>query len=236
MQTKQSFILGISLLLGLTLLGYILGSSIIHVKELERTVSVKGLAEKEVKADRVLWPIVYLSADNDQATLYAKLEQDTLKITNFLKEVGFSATEIRSSAPSITDKMAQGYGGSAKIKYRYSATQTLTLYTDKVDLARKSMREIAKLGKAGITFRSNAYDYQTEFIYTKLNEIKPTMIEQATQNARSSALKFAEDSKSKLGKIKKARQGQFSINSRDKYTPEIKKIRVVSTVEYYLND
>lgn len=236
MPIKSSSILGISLILGLSLLGYILGTSIIQVKELERTVSVKGLAEKEVKADRVLWPIVYLYADNDQASLYAQLEQDTLKITSFLKEAGFTNAEISSSAPSVTDKMAQGYGGSSKIKYRYSATQTLTIYTDKVDLAKKSMRSIAKLGKAGITFRSDSYENKIEFIYTKLNEIKPTMIEQATQNARSSALKFAEDSKSKLGKIKKARQGQFSINSRDKYTPEIKKIRVVSTVEYYLND
>jgi len=236
MQTKSSFILGVSLLFGLTLLGYILGSSIIQVKELERTVTVKGLAEKEVKADRVLWPIVYLYADNDQATLYAKLEQDTLKITNFLQKAGFSIDEMSSSAPAVTDKMAQGYGGSDKIKYRYSAVQTLTLYTDKVDLAQKSMSTIAELGKSGITFRSDSYDNKIEFIYTKLNEIKPTMIEQATQNARSSALKFAEDSKSKLGKIKTARQGQFTISSRDKYTPQIKKIRVVSTIEYYLND
>ena len=98
------------------------------------------------------------------------------------------------------------------------------------------MTTITKLGKAGITFRTSNYDNKTEYMFTKLNEIKPQMIEDATRNARLSAQKFAEDSQSKLGKIKRARQGQFSIFPRDKNTPHIKKIRIVSTIEYYLSD
>jgi hypothetical protein len=218
------------------LLGYILGGSIIEFKAFERTVSVKGLAEQEVQADIVLWPIQYIYADNDLSGLYAKLEKDTTKIEIFLKDIGFKTSEMSLSAPSVTDKMAQGYGGVEQVKYRYSAVQTLTLYTSNVEKARKAMTSIAALGKTGITFRSNSYENQTEYIYTKLNDIKPAMIEEATRNARTAALKFAEDSQSSLGKIKSARQGQFSIVSRDKFTPHIKKVRVVSTIEYYLND
>ena len=236
MQGKSSFILGISLVLGMFVLGYVLGGSIIEFKEFERTVSVKGLAEKEVQADVVLWPIQYLHTDNDLSLLYAKLEKDTQQIKLFLQKAGFKASEMSISTPNVTDKMAQGYGDSERIKYRYSAVQTLTLYTTNVDGAIEAMTAIATLGKSGITFRTDNYENQTEYIYTKLNEVKPDMIEEATRNARASAEKFAQDSQSRLGKIKSANQGQFTISSRDKFTPHIKKVRVVSTVEYYLND
>lgn len=236
MNTKASATLGVLIIVSMFVLGYLLGSSVIEFKSFERSVSVKGLAEKEVKADLALWPIVYLHAENDLGALYAKLERDTEQIIEFLKNAGFEESEISIAAPSVVDKMAQGYGGTQNIKYRYSATQTLTLYTQKVDKVRESMTAIAKLGKLGITFRTNTYENKTEFIYSKLNEIKPAMIEAATSNARAAAQKFAEDSQSSLGKIKSARQGQFSIRSRDTYTPYLKKVRVVSTIEYYLND
>ncbi len=90
--------------------------------------------------------------------------------------------------------------------------------------------------KEGIVFKIDDYDTRIEYIFTKLNEVKPLMIEESTKKAREVALKFAKDSSSKLGKIKKARQGQFSITNRDKNTPYIKTVRVVSTVEYYLSD
>lgn len=234
--SKSSFILGIALVISMFILGYVLGGSIVKFKTLERTVLVKGLAEREVNANIVLWPIQYLYAENKQELLYAKLEEDTQKIITFLKENGFEDSEMSITAPAIVDKMAQGYGGANNIKYRYSGVQTLTLYTNKIEQTRKAMTEIASLGKSGVTFRNNTYENKTEFIYSKLNEIKPDMIEEATKNARNSAMKFAQDSKSSLGKIKRANQGQFTIGARDKFTPHIKRIRVVSTVEYYLND
>lgn len=234
--SKSSFILGIALVTSMFILGYILGESIVKFKTLERTVLVKGLAEREVNANIVLWPIQYLYAENKQELLYAKLEEDTQKIIIFLKENGFEDSEMSITAPAIVDKMAQEYGGASNIKYRYSGVQTLTLYTNKIEQTRKAMTEIASLGKSGVTFRNNTYENKTEFIYSKLNEIKPDMIEEATKNARNSAMKFAQDSKSSLGKIKRANQGQFTIVARDKFTPHIKRIRVVSTVEYYLND
>ena len=98
------------------------------------------------------------------------------------------------------------------------------------------MNSLVDLGKQGIAFAREGYQAQTEFLFTKLNEIKPAMIEEATKNAREVAEKFARDSSSKLGKIKRASQGQFSINNRDNNTPHIKNVRVVSTVEYYLSD
>ena len=85
-------------------------------------------------------------------------------------------------------------------------------------------------------YRTGNYHSQTEYIFTRLNEVKPEMIEEATRKAREVAEKFASDSQSKLGKIKNASQGQFSIYARDKNNPHIKKVRVVSTVQYYLSD
>ncbi len=236
MNTKTSIILGSLIALGLFSLGYSLGGSIVKVKEFERSVHVKGLSQKEVKANVVIWPIAYLRASNDLSELYDSLDKDTQKIQSFLKEKSFLSDEITVKAPVITDKMAQGYGDNKNIKFRYSAVKVVTVYTDRIDLARESIIEIAKLGKTGVTFRNNSYENEVEYIFSGLNKIKPEMIAESTKNARASAQKFAEDSQSSLGKIKKAYQGQFSISPRDKNTPYIKSVRVVSTIEYYLSD
>lgn len=232
MQFRSALILAVALVAGF----YLIAESIIRFKTLERTVSVKGLAEKEVNADVVLWPITYQRAHNDLITLYAQLESDRNQITDFLLKSGFRHEELSVSAPAVTDKLAQDYGGGERIKYRYNATQTLTIYTTNIDLARRSMTQIAELGKEGISFMQYNYENRTEFIFTKLNEIKPEMIREATRNARSAAQQFAADSQSTLGKIKSAQQGQFSITPRDSNTPHIMKVRIVSTVEYYLSD
>ena len=233
----QALILGAALIAGLFLLGHTLGGSIIKYKSLERTVVVKGLSEKEVSADIVMWPIVYLRASNDLSQLYVDLDSDTKSIRRFLMANGFTADEISVSAPVITDKVAeQDYGTEDKIAYRYSAVQTLTLYSKNIAKARQAMTKITSLGKGGISFKAGSYEAKIEYIYTKLNDIKPQMLKEATKNARLSAQTFAVDSQSSLGKIKSARQGRFSISSRDANTPYIKKVRIVSTVEYYLSD
>lgn len=229
-------ILGAAIFLGLSVLGYLLGSSIVKFKEFERSVSVKGLSEKELPADIALWPIQFTRAGNDISQLYADLEKDTAQIAGFLRSNGFVDAEITVSPPAIVDKMAQQYGDTSKIGLRYTATQNVTVYTDKIDAVRATMKKLVELGKTGIVFTGGNYDNKTEFIFTKLNDIKPEMIEEATRKAREVAQKFAKDSDSRLGKIKRASQGQFSITDRDKNTPYIKKIRVVSTVEYYLSD
>jgi len=233
---SEAVILGAFLCVGLIVLGYLISSSIIRIKELNRTVSVKGLSEREVPANVAIWPIKFNETDNDLNNLYSAVEQKTLLIAQFLEKSGFSSDEISISAPAITDRQAQGYMDSTKIKFRYTASSTITVYSDKVDLVRETMKTLVELGKQGIAFAGRDYDTRTEFLFTHLNDIKPEMVEEATKKAREVAEKFAKDSNSVLGKIKTARQGQFSITDRDSNTPYVKKIRVVSTLEYYLTD
>ena len=232
---KNSMILGGCILLGLALLGFLLGGSLIKFKEFERTVSVKGLSEKELPADIALWPVNFMAVSNDVADLYALVEKDTERIIDFLEANGFEKKEISLSSPKIDDKLAQGYE-KERIEFRYAANRTITVYTGKVEAARAAMNKLIELGKTGILFTDNTYENSVEYIFTRLNEVKPQMVEEATVSAREVAEKFAKDSKSRLGKIKMASQGQFSIDDRDKNNPHIKTIRVVSTVEYYLSD
>lgn len=232
----SALVLGVSIFLGLGVLGYQLAGAAIHFKAYERSVKVKGLSERELPANIVIWPIVFTEAGNDLGALYASIDASTKKINDFLVTKGIDNTEITVSTPSITDKLAQQYNNTTKVEFRYTAIQTVTVYSPKVELVRKIMTGLSELGKQGIAFTGGDYQNQTEYIYTGLNEIKPGMIQEATTMAREVALKFAQDSNSKLGKIKQASQGQFEINPRDKNNPHIKKIRVVSTVEYYLSD
>ncbi len=237
LESKQnSLVLGIFILLGLTSLGYLLGSSALKYKEYERTVTVKGLSEKEFGADIVIWPIQFTAAGNNLEELYEAIDQNTSKISEFLASKGIDKKEISFSAPSITDKSAQQYGGQERAEFRYTAIQTVTVYSSDIASVRTVMAELSELGKQGIVFTGGNYQSQTEYLFTRLNEVKPEMIEEATRKAREVAEKFASDSKSSLGKIRKATQGQFSITARDKNNPHIKKVRVVSTVEYYLSD
>lgn len=231
-----SFISGLFLFLGLVALGYLLGSSLIKFKEYERTVTVKGLSEREFPANVAVWPIRFNRADNDLGTIYGLLDKDAGKITAFLNKAGFAADEVSVGPPAITDKLAQQYGGSGRIEFRYTADQTITVYSPNVANVRSARKGLANLGKSGIVFVGQDYGGGTEFLFTRLNDVKPEMVEEATRNAREVAEKFARDSNSGLGKIKQARQGRFSISNRDNNTPHIKKVRVVSTVEYYLSD
>jgi len=232
----SAFVLGVFIFFGLSSLGYLLGGAAIEYKQYERSVTVKGLSEREYKSDIVIWPIQFTAAGNDIGSLYSSIEENTLKIKKFLEENGISSEEITFASPAITDKSAQQYGSNNKPAFRYAAIQTVTVYSKNIDAVRSVMSSLSELGKKGIVFTGGNYQSKTEYIFTRLNEIKPEMIEEATRKAREVAQKFATDSKSKLGKIKKASQGQFSINARDNNNPHIKKIRVVSTVEYYLSD
>lgn len=236
MTKSSAAILGVFVLAGLVGLGGVLGHNLLELKALDRTVSVKGLSEREVKADIAIWPIEYVRLGNDLGKLYAELDQDRMALERFLKEAGFKEGEMSLGAPAVVDRLSHEYSANEKVSYRYVATQTLSLYTPSVDLVRSNLAKLSELGKQGIVLRTESYENQIEYLYTQLNALKPEMIAEATQSARASAQKFAEDSQSRLGKIKTASQGQFTIRERDKNTPHIKSVRVVSTVEYYLND
>lgn len=228
--------LGVFLFAGLLGLGYQLADGFLEAKALERTVTVKGLSEREVPADIAIWPIKYNQADNDLVALYAAIERHNGLIVEFLRQRGFGDDEISVSVPAIVDRQAQAYGGEQNARFRYTATSSITVYSTNVERVRATMNDLVELGKQGLAIAGQDYEARTQFLYTGLNTLKPEMIEEATRNAREVASKFAQDSASTLGKIKTASQGQFSIEDRDSNTPHIKKVRVVSTVEYYLSD
>ncbi|MDR9768076.1 SIMPL domain-containing protein [Shewanella baltica] len=230
-----ALLLGGFLCAGLVYVGQTASTALLQMKAMERTVTVKGLAEKEVKANVAIWPINFTEVDNNLPKLYETVQQKTDRVVAFLKEQGFSDSEITISLPSIEDRQAQGYV-DPNVKYRYSAKVNLSVYTSQIDLMLNTRKRMISLVKEGIAIASQEYDNRTEFLFTDLNSVKPVMVQEATQNAREVAEKFAKDSDSRLGKIKTASQGQFTISDRDNSTPYIKQIRIVSTLTYYLND
>ena len=203
-----------------------------NFKAYDRTVSVKGLCEREVKATNVIWPISYSVLGNDLTNMYEEIDR---KIIDFLKKNGIEDSEISIAPPTMNDRNANQYSEN-KSPYRYNATPVITVSSDKVDLVRSCINRQIELLKLGIMMESEQYygSKQVIYGYNALNEIKPEMIEEATKNARAAAEKFAKDSKSRIGKIKYANQGVFSVTDRDSNTPHIKIVRVVTSVEYYL--
>lgn len=221
--------------LGMLLAGLSIKQGIGNFADKDRNINVKGLAEMEVPANEVTWPLVYKSLGNDLQVLYDNIKKSNETIKTFLKEKGIEENEISINAPEIIDLKAERYSNQ-ETQYRYNVTSVIIVTSDKVDLIRTLISEQGELLKRGIAITAGDYRNQIQYKYTDLNKIKPQMIEEATKNARKAAEKFAEDSESKLGKIKKAYQGQFSITDRDANTPHIKKIRVVTTIDYSLED
>ncbi len=226
---------GALIALGLLLGGMAIGSAIIGVMDMSRVVNVKGLSVREVPADKVIWPITYKEIGNNLTDLYNTINSKNKIIIDFLLENGISSDEIIVAAPEIVDLQAERYG-TQNYAYRYNVTSIITVTSNKVSLVTELMIKQADLIKKGVAIIVGSYEYRPTFSFTGLNDIKPEMIEEATINARTTALKFAADSESKLGKIKSANQGQFTINDRDSNTPQIKEVRVVTSVTYFLED
>lgn len=220
---------------GLIIAALILGQSAIRFKKLDRSVVVKGLAEMEVEATLAIWPITFNEAGNNLSDLQSALEDKQTIILEFLKENGFADEEISIGMINISDQKANFYGGGNQyIEYRYVGRAQMTVRTDQIDRMTKAITRLTDLVGKGIALNQDQYMSQVQYLFTELNSIKPQMIEEATKNAREAAEKFAIDSDSKVGKIKRATQGMFSINDRDMNTPYRKIVRVVTTVEYYL--
>ena len=227
--------LGVAFVLGMMILGASLILMISNLKSYDRCVTVKGLCEKEVMADKVIWPIIYKQGGNELGTLYNTVQEMNRTIIEFLKEAGVTDDEITVNAPSILDTRTNLYG--ERNTYHYIITAGITVCSNQVDRIVKLQTEQAKLYEKGIPVgMGENWSHPTTYSFTGLNDIKPAMIEEATINARQAAEKFAKDSHSKLGKIKTATQGQFSVSDRDSNTPYIKNVRVVTNVVYYLKD
>ena len=212
---KSAVILSI----GIVIASVFIARAASEMKSNERYVTVKGLAEREVKANKVIWPIAFNDVSNNLNSLYESIESKNKTIVDYLKKNGIKDSEINISSPSVFDRMAQSY-----VADNVTATD--------VDKVMKLMSKQSELLKLGIAVGSN-YENRVQYLYTSLNDLKPEMIEEATKNARQVADKFAEDAECDLGSIKYANQGQFSITE-DSNTPHIKQIRVVTTVDYFL--
>ena len=225
------FIPSLLIALSIVILGLCLKSGIDNFTFRDREVTVRGLAERQVMANEVTWPITINIAGDDLTPLYDTVHRTDSIIVRFLTSSGITRDEI-SVDPQSKNKTAANQYGSSTFKYKYSLESTVTVTTKKVDKVRELLGRQAELLKEGVAFSNSYINYR----YTDLNAIKPAMIEEATKNARLAADKFAADSHSKVGKIKTASQGQFTIDDSDSSTPWLKNVRVVSTIVYYIED
>ena len=228
---------GIAIGIGIVVAGMSLSHALFEVRASQRYVTVKGLAEREVDADLVVWPLAFEVMSNDLNDLQAQVEAKRRTVRQFLAEAGFDEGEMSHTTPRIRDTQSEVmYGQATPPKFRYIAQATVTLRTNKVPVAKAANEKAGDLIGKGIVLVGENYGRTTEYLFTGLNDIKPAMIEEATTNARKAAEQFAKDSGSKVGKIRSASQGLFSITDRDMNSPDRKNVRVVTTVEYYLND
>jgi hypothetical protein len=219
------------LAVGVMVLGWCIKSGIDNFSNKDRKVTVKGLAEREVEADKVIWSLSTNEMGNDLPTLYENINSKTGKIKAFLKQNGLEDDEITVNPPSVNDLESNQWSENRK-NFRYIVNTTLTVSTQKVDKVNKAIFRQAELLKQGVAIEGSNPQYD----YVSFQQMKPEMMEEAIKNAQKTAEQFAKASESKLGKIQTAGQGQFEIDDRDQNTPYIKKLRVVTTVTYALDD
>lgn len=222
------------LMIGMIVMGIFVMLGLGRVNQSPRTVNVKGLAEMNVDATKVIWPIQVKLVSNDMNAIYSQINNSNDAVVKFLKDNGLTDDEISVNAPLVVDRAANMYDNDWK--QRYNATAKIVVTSNKVALVRSLMSRQGELMKQGVAVTDQEYGTSIVYEYTELNSIKPQMIEEATRNARAAAEKFANDSESKLGKIKTATQGQFSIENIDENTPFVKHVRVVTNVTYFLED
>lgn len=231
-QWAAAAILGTLLALGLAWAGsYTKGAAQVW-QQAQRSITVKGLAEREVKANLALWPLKFTVAANSLSDLESRMSAAEGKVRAFLQQAGIAAADISQTTPRITDEYANRYDNK-KPDERYTAESILLVRTAEVDKVLAAMATTNELLRQDVLL-APTYEYNTEFLFTALDEIKPAMIAAATADARAAAQQFAQDSGSNVGKIINANQGYFSINDLDSYTPHIKRVRVVTTVQYGL--
>ena len=239
-------ILGLLVAIGLAAAGYFVSTTLYKARLASNTVTVKGFAERDVKADLALWQISYSITGGNLGTLYAQSSGNEAALTAFLVQKGFGKDEIKSGALQVTDLLANQYrANNVTEAQRYIISNTITVRSTKVALVDQTTHALNDLIKQGIVLTANNVNFQ----FTKLNDIKAPMLRDATQNARGAAQQFANDAGSKVGSIQSANQGFFSVDSRDSnaaqggggegYSPPQpstidKKVRVVVTLTYYL--
>ena len=223
--------------LSIVIAGFFIGNMHKTGKKYDRFVQVKGLSEREVNADLAVWPMNITLTGNDLKALKTEIEKQNEEVFNFFIKQGFEIQELTQGTTNISDAMADRYNQNFQnYEYRYLVKSEFTIRTKNIPRLQNALSESLELISRGILLGSKNAWRPIEYIYTGLNDIKPLMIEEATKNAREVAEKFAHDSNSRVGEIKVARQGLFTITDRDENTPEIKIVRVVSTIDFQLED
>jgi hypothetical protein len=241
-------LLGSLLALGLIIGGLVLGAQIKATRLSDRYVTVKGLVERKVKSDLVIWPLTYKEAGDELSSVYAKTEADQKTVLQFLSEQGVQASEIELGVLRVVDTQANEYGAGNRAPHRYIVEQHISVRTNRVEQIAAAAQKTMLLLQKGIVLSSNPGQGLT-YKFTGLNAIKPDMITEATRNARAAADRFASDSGSKVGSIRQANQGVFSILPADQVndfevgeggggygadSSLMKTVRVVTSVQYYL--
>lgn len=225
-------VLGVSLALGVAAAGHFVASALYRARAAERYVTVKGFSEREVAANLAIGPLVYRVTGDDLATVEKRLAESARKITAFLR-ASFPADGIGFSAPRVTDHHALDFVPERRPAERYAAEATATLRTRDVPSLRAAIERSGDLVRDGVAL-IHSFEQRSEYLFTELEKIKPEMIAEATHDARRAAEQFAKDSGSRVGAIRNAQQGFFTIEDRDRFSPEWKKVRVVTTVQYFL--
>ncbi len=234
------------LAVAITLAGFLAGNGFARARSADRYVTVKGVSEREAKADLAIWPLSVVGADNTLAAAHAKLEASISGVRQFLARNGIDTTQVELTGFSVSDALAQEYGPERRPTNRFIVRETLMIRSQRPDLVLAASQRIGELAAIGVVVSSGP-EYRGHgggptFVFTGLNKLKPPMIAEATARAREGAEQFARDSHSELAGIRRANQGVFEILQRDQ-APGIgaesqinKLVRVVSTVEYLLKD
>jgi uncharacterized protein len=216
--------------IGLAAGGYFIGEGVSNRSSGRRIISVKGLSEKEVPASVAIWTIEYSATGNDPALINKKLEDSTRAVVSFLKERGFDEKDLAVQPPLLHDtSMDPREKDSPPPPERFNGKQWVLLRTAKVDAIKPAQATASNLIMSGVLLTGTS---QPNYIFNRLNDIKPGMIQEATKNARIAADQFAHDSQTTLGKLRNASQGWFQVENRDAATPERKTVRVVVDVDY----
>lgn len=241
MGPKSSVAAAILLGIGLAVAGWFIGHGFLQSRLADRAVSMKGLSERDVKADLVIWPLRFTVAGNDLAAVQAELDADRNTIATFLKANGLADDEFGPQVMTVQDLFADPYR-SGPVEQRYIATQLIVARTTKVDQVATASRKTSELFKQGVLLSANQGDISPVYIFTKLNDLKPVMLAEATARAREAAEQFAKDSGAAVGEIRSASQGLFEILGRDEAPTFMesdqifKKVRIVSTIQFALKN
>ncbi len=221
------------LALGIVIGGYLLGDGLKRAKMAERSVTVRGLAERDVTADLATWTIVFTEQGTDLAPVQAAIEEDTRIVRDFFRRAGFKEAEVTGAGASVSQ-----FFDANRSETNVTVRQRLQLRTNDVMKARTAFTRQFDLIRSGV-----ALEEGTAMVYsfTKLDDVKPAMIAEATKDARRGAEQFASDSGTQVGGIKSATQGYFSIGARDGENSgsgsesPFQKVRVVTTIDFYLD-